>query len=146
MQRFIMNSASDGAIRDLVQYEDRDARAFQLVSEFFHAVATVYGPAWAGMTPRFSRLRHGAGIVAMGFVMDHLYSVEGATERAQFERGLRLLAPYTAWTSGQWPLEPWDTRPWNGIQNTPTDIDLLTRYLVGSLKKALRKPRRVANG
>lgn len=146
MQRFIMNSASDGAIRDLVQYEDRDARAFQLVSEFFHAVAMAYGPAWAGMTPRFSRLRHGAGIVAMGFVMDHLYSVEGATERTQFERGLRLLSPFTAWTSGQWPLEPWDTRPWNGIQNTPTDIDLLTRYLVSSLKKALRKPRRVANG
>lgn len=146
MQRLIMNSASDGAIRDLVQYEDRDARAFQLVSEFFHAVATVYGPAWTGMTPRFSRLRHGAGIVAMGFVMDHLYSVEGAIQRHQFEEGLRLLAPYTAWTSGQWPLEAWDTRPWNGIQNTPSDIDLLTRYLVSSLKKALRKPRRVANG
>jgi DGQHR domain-containing protein len=146
MQRLIMNSASDGAIRDLVQYEDRDARAFQLVSEFFHAVATVYGPAWAGMTPRFSRLRHGAGIVAMGFVMDHLYSVEGAIQRHQFEQGLRLLAPYTAWTSGQWQLEAWDTRPWNGIQNTPSDIDLLTRYLVSSLKKALRKPRRVANG
>jgi hypothetical protein len=98
------------------------------------------------MAPRFSRLRHGAGIVAMGFVMDHLYSLEGATERDQFEPGLRLLAPHTAWTSGQWPLEPWDTRPWNGIQNTPSDIDLLTRYLVSSLKKALRKPRRIANG
>lgn len=146
MQRFIMNSAADGAIRDLVQYEDRDSRAFHLVSEYFHAVASVYGPAWAGMTPRFSRLRHGAGIVAMGFVMDHLYSSEGAKERSDFEHGLRMLAPYTAWTSGQWHLEPWDTRPWNGIQNTPTDIDLLTRYLVSSLKKSLRKPRRVANG
>ena len=142
MQRFIMNSASDGAIRDLLQYEDRDARSFHLVSEFFQAVATVYGPAWTGMTPRFSRLRHGAGIVSMGFVMDHLYSLEGATEHTQFERGLRLLAPYTAWTGGQWPLAAWDTRPWNGIQNTPNDIDLLTRYLVSSLKKALRKPRR----
>ena len=39
-----------------------------------------------------------------------------------------------------------DIRPWNGIQNTPSDIDLLTRYLVSALKKALRKPRRVANG
>lgn len=146
MQRLIMNSASDGAVRSLMHYEDRADRAFHLVSEFFHAVAAVYGPAWHGMSPRFSRLRHGAGIVAMGFVMDHLYSVEGATERDQFEPGLRLLAPYTAWTSGQWPLESWDTRPWNGIQNTPSDIDLLTRYLVSSLKKALRKPRLVANG
>jgi DGQHR domain-containing protein len=145
MQRLIMNSASDGAIRNLLQFEDRDARAFHLVSEFFHAIATVYGPAWVGMTPRFSRLRHGAGIVAMGFVMDHLFSAEGATERHEFEHGLRLLAPYTAWTNGQWRLEAWDTRPWNGIQNTPNDIDLLTRYLVSSLKKALRKPR-VVNG
>ena len=142
MQKLIMNSASDGAIRDLVQYEDRDDRSFHLVSEFFHAVAKVYGPAWVGMTPRFSRLRHGAGIVAMGFVMDHLYSVEGATDRRDFEPGLRLLAPYTAWTGGQWPLETWDMRPWNGIQNTPSDIDLLTRHLIKSLKKSLRSPRR----
>lgn len=146
MQKLIMNSASDGAIRDLVQYGDREELAYQLVSEFFYAVAMVFGPAWTGMTPRFSRLRHGAGIVAMGFVMDHLYSAEGATERHHFEEGLRLLQPFTAWTSGQWPLESWDTRPWNGIQNTPSDIDSLTRYLVSSLKKALRKPRRVANG
>jgi DGQHR domain-containing protein len=146
MQKLILNSASDGAIRDLIQYEDREERAYHLVSEFFHAVARVYGPAWAGMTPRFSRLRHGAGIVSMGFVMDQLYSAEGANHRHQFEGGLTLLRPYTAWTSGQWPLESFDTRPWNGIQNTPTDIDLLTRYLINSLKKALRKPRRVANG
>ena len=146
MQRLIMNSGSDGAVRSLMHFEDRESRAFHLVSEFFHAVATVFGPAWHGMSPRFSRLRHGAGVVAMGFVMDHLHSVEGATERDQFELGLRLLAPYTAWTSGQWPLDSWDTRPWNGIQNTPSDIDLLTRYLVTSLKKALRKPRRIANG
>ncbi len=146
MQRLIMNSASDGALRSLMHFEDREERSFHLVSEFFHAVSTVFGPAWHGMSPRFSRLRHGAGIVAMGFVMDHLNSVEGATERGQFEPGLRQLAPYTAWTSGQWQLDSWDTRPWNGIQNTPSDIDLLTRYLLSSLKRALRKPRRIANG
>ena len=146
MQRLIMNSASDGAIRSLLQYKDRDERAFHIVSDFFSAVASVYGPAWKGMTPRFSRLRHGAGIIAMGFVMDHLYSTERATEKGHFERGLHLLAPYTAWTSGQWHLDVGDTRPWNGIQNTPSDIDLLTRYLISSLKKALRKSRDVVNG
>jgi DGQHR domain-containing protein len=146
MQRLVMNSTSDGAIRSLMHFEDREERAFHLVSEFFHAVAEVYGPAWHGMSPRFSRLRHGAGIIAMGFVMDHLHGVEGASERDQFEPGLRLLAPHTAWTSGQWPLDAWDTRPWNGIQNTPNDIDLLTRYLVSSLKKVLRKPRRIVHG
>lgn len=146
MQKLIMNSASDGAIRDLFQLEDREDRAFQLVNEFFSAVREVFGPEWTGMTPRLSRLRHGAGIVAMGFVMDQLYSSEGAVQGHQFERGLRLLQPHTAWTSGQWQLETFDHRPWNGIQNTPSDIDQLTRYLVSALKRALRKPRRIANG
>lgn len=146
MQKLIMNSASDGAIRDVFQYADREDRAYELVNEFFAAVRNVFGPQWVGMTPRLSRLRHGAGIVAMGFIMDHLYSSEGAIQAHQFEQGLRLLQPYTAWTSGQWRLESYDIRPWNGIQNTPSDIDLLTRYLVSTVKRALRKPRCIVNG
>jgi DGQHR domain-containing protein len=146
IQKFVMNSASDGAIRELFQSEDREDQAFHLVNEFFSAVREVFGPEWIGMTPRLSRLRHGAGIVAMGFVMDQLYSSEGAIQRHQFERGLRLLQPYTAWTNGQGDREPYDHRPWNGIQNTPNDIDALTRYLLNALRRVLRKPRRVANG
>lgn len=146
MQKLIMNSASDGAIRELIQYEDRVDRATRLVDEFFGAVREVFGPEWTGMSPRVSRLRHGAGLVAMGFVMDLLYSSDGATTSEEFELGLQLLKPHTAWTSGQWRLSDSDVRPWNGIQNTPSDIDLLTRYLVGSLKRAMRRPRKVANG
>jgi len=145
LQRLVMNSASDGAIRDLVQYEDREERAVALINEFFAAVVAVFKPQWQGMTPRQSRLRHGAGIVAMGFVMDLLYSTEGATDRQQFERCLRLLQPHTAWTSGQWQLAEFDVRPWNGIQNTPVDIDLLARFLVSVMKRALRKQRRAVN-
>jgi DGQHR domain-containing protein len=146
VQKLIMNSAADGAIRDLIQSEEREDLAYRLVNEFFLAVRNVFGAEWTGMSPRLSRLRHGAGIVAMGFVMDLLYSVEGATESHQFEQGLQLLQPYTAWTSGHWPLAALDNRPWNGIQNTPSDIDVLTRYLVSTLKRSLRRPRRVANG
>jgi DGQHR domain-containing protein len=146
LQKFVMNSASDGGIRNLVQFEDREERAVNLVNEFFSAVTDVFGPQWFGMTPRQSRLRHGAGIVAMGFVMDLLYSVEGAIQRHQFEKYLRLLQPYTAWTSGQWVLAEYDVRAWNGIQNTPADIDLLARYLVSAMKRALRKQKKVANG
>lgn len=146
MQKLIMNSASDGAIRDFLQYEDREDRAFELVNQFFSAIREVFGPEWVGMTPRMSRLRHGAGIVAMGFVMDQLYSSENAIANHQFARGLRLLQPHTAWTSGQWSLDMFDNRPWNGIQNTPSDIDLLTRYLVSTLKRVMHKPRRIANG
>ena len=146
MQKVVMNSASDGAIRDFIRYEERDLHSYRLISEFFAAVEEVYGPEWVGMTPRQSRLVHGAGLVAMGIVMDNLYYSEGATQQHQFVPGLKALKPATAWTSGQWALQEWDVRPWNGIQNTPSDIDLLTQYLRGALKKALRKPRKLANG
>jgi len=146
MQKVVMNSASDGAIRSFVQYEDREDRAYEFVNEYFAAVAKVFGPQWYGMTPRQSRLRHGAGLVAMGFVMDLLYSSESAIQRHQFEAALEQLKPFTAWTSGTWHLADGDERPWNGIQNTPIDIDLLARFLVNAQKRALRKLRKVANG
>lgn len=146
MQKIIMNSASDGAIREFVQFGDREDRAYHLVDEFFAGVREVFAPEWEGMSPRQSRLVHGAGLVAMGFVMDQLFSREEASERDQFAQALRLLHPYTAWTSGQWRLNEFDVRPWNGIQNTPVDIDSLTRYLISALKKALRKPNKVSTG
>ncbi|AOI96713.1 DGQHR domain-containing protein DpdB [Burkholderia sp. LA-2-3-30-S1-D2] len=145
MQRLVMNSASDGAVRELIKEGDYEDRAYEFINAFFEAVVAVFASEWIGMSPKTSRLRHGAGIVAMGFVMEFLYSSEGATTRSDFERSLRLLKEYTAWTSGQWRLAPYDERPWNGIQNTPSDIDLLTNYLVRSMKRALRKPRQVAN-
>jgi DGQHR domain-containing protein len=146
MQRFIMNSVSDGAIRDFIKFDDYEDRAYSIVNEFFEAIKTVFGSEWTGMSPKTSRLKHGAGIVAMGFVMELLYSHEGATTRAEFEPGLRLIRPYTAWTSGQWAFSSDDICPWNGIQNTPSDIDALANHLVRLTKRVLRKPRRVANG
>lgn len=146
MQKLIMNSVSDGAIRDFIRLDDYEDRAFELVNEYFEAVRTVFGPEWTGMTPRTSRLKHGAGIVAMGFVMELLYSAEGATRRDQFAAALELIKPYTAWTSGQWNFSSEDICPWNGVQNTPADIDVLSNHLVRLTKRALRKNRLVANG
>jgi DGQHR domain-containing protein len=146
MQRFIMNSASDGAIRDFIKLDDYDNRAYNIVNEFFEAIRSVFGSEWTGMSPRTSRLKHGAGIVAMGFVMEILYAQEGARTREHFADGLRLIKPFTAWTSGQWEFSSDDICPWNGIQNTPADIDVLANHLVRLTKRVLRKPRRVANG
>jgi DGQHR domain-containing protein len=145
MQKLVMNSASDGAIRDLIQYEDREDRAVELVNEYFEAVGEVFGGEWFGMSPRMSRLRHGAGIVAMGFVMDLIYSMNFATKSQHFQPTLEMLKPYTAWTSGTWKLDDCELL-WNDIQNTPSDIDMLTRYLVNTTKRQIRKLRRVSNG
>ena len=143
MQKLVMNSASQGAVRDLIVHEDREDRAVALIDEFFTAVAKVYGGEWTGMSPRHSRLRHGAGIMAMGFVMDLLYADQGATTADQFVGPLELLKPYTAWTTGNWPITGYDV-PWNDLQNTPQDIDLLTRHLVSTTKRQLRRLRRAA--
>ncbi|MBW4504756.1 MAG: DGQHR domain-containing protein [Scytonema hyalinum WJT4-NPBG1] len=144
MQKFVMNSASNGAIREFVNSEDYENKAFDLVNEFFTAVENVFHDEWVDMNPKTSRLRHGAGLVAMSFVMESLYSSQGATTSEEFEPGLEALKEYTAWTSGQWRFSEDDVRPWNGIQNTPSDIDILANYLVRSLKRALRKAKRAA--
>src|SRR5207249_2290454 len=65
LQKVIMNSASDGAIREYVNESDYIERSFRLVSEFFWAVRKVFRADWEGMTPKTSRLVHGAGIVAL---------------------------------------------------------------------------------
>lgn len=146
MQRLVMNSAAQGAIREFIRFDDYEERSVQLLNEFFEAVRTVFGTEWVGMTPRTSRIRHGAGLVALGFVMEHLYTTFGATTRREFQPGLELLRDngHTAWTSGQWRLAEDDVRSWNGIQNTPYDIDLLANHLVRCLKRELRRARRAA--
>lgn len=137
MQKLVMNSASHGALREFVRFEDREDRAVALINEYFEAVADVFGGEWVGMTPRVSRLRHGAGIVAMGFVMDLLVATRGASAKADFLPVLEILKPFTAWTSGSWNMDG-HVFHWNDIQNTPSDIDLLTRHLVSTVKRQLR--------
>lgn len=137
MQKLVMNSASHGALREFVRLEDREDRAVSLINEYFEAVADVFGGEWVGMTPRVSRLRHGAGIVAMGFVMDLLVATRSASAKADFVPALEILKPFTAWTSGSWSMDG-HMFPWNDIQNTPADIDLLTRHLVTTVKRQQR--------
>jgi len=67
-----------------------------------------------------------------------LYVGYGEVSKQKFMKGLKLLAPKTAWTEGTWVFSRDDKRPWNGIQNNPTDIDLLTNYLLRQLRKAIK--------
>jgi DGQHR domain-containing protein len=143
IQKLIMNSASDGAIREFVNAPDCIERSFTFINEFFWAVRRVFKSDWDGMTPKTSRLVHGAGIVALGYVMELLHSRTGACERKEFEEGLRLLQDKTAWTRGSWHFSETEQRSWSAIQNTPTDIDLLANYLVRETKRALRESTRI---
>ncbi|MFJ3483523.1 DGQHR domain-containing protein DpdB [Pseudomonas sp. NPDC090202] len=139
MQKFVMNSANDGAIRSFMKFDDFEGRSIELINNFFHAVRVVFKSEWEGLAPRNSRLKHGAGLVSLSFVMELLYSDQGTTSKDGFIKGLKLLKPHTAWTSGDWQISETDRRPWNGIQNTPTDIGLLTNYLTEKLKQELKR-------
>jgi DGQHR domain-containing protein len=129
IQRVVMNSRSNGAVRELIASEDGEERALNLISEFYWAVRDVFPEAWEGMTPKTSRLVHSVGIIALGYCMEIAYALHGARDRASFKEALGCLEPFAAWTSGHWNF-PSDFRPWNKIQNTPPDIRLLSDFLV----------------
>lgn len=132
--RMLGHSLSDGILFALRSAgpdgtPDFDAMAAR-VKVFWRAVAAMWPQAW-NLPPRASRLTHGAGIVAMGFVMDTLLATPRSP--AQVRQGLRALARHTAWTEGSWAFEDGVTIPWNGLQNTHQDAQRLTRHLLRHL-------------
>ena len=144
LQRVIMNSLSDGALR-LYAGEDRLLleKGVKVISEFYHAVQHIFAEDWIGRTPKTSRLVHGTGLIALGYVMDFLNSVTGAATRDEFANGLRLLRGKTAWSEGEWEFGS-ERRRWNGLQNVPADIRQLSLHLVQVLKRRLAETARAA--
>jgi DGQHR domain-containing protein len=140
LQRVIMNSRSDGALREVFAAGGGQA-CYETVADFFGAVIDLFGSAWIGMTPKTSRLVHGVGIVALGYAMDYAWLAEGARGRAGFAAVLQRLEGKMAWTSGTWDF-PGESRPWNRLQNTAPEIRLLTDYILATLKRS--RPGRAA--
>jgi DGQHR domain-containing protein len=139
LQKFILNSLSDGALR---MYSQEDSvlleKGSRIVSEFFHAVREVFREDWDGKTPKTSRLLHGTGIIALGYVMETLASSTGAKERHEFAEGLSALKGKTAWSAGEWNFSD-ETRRWNGLQNVATDMRQLSFYLVNEVNRSVRE-------
>ncbi|MCX4247533.1 DGQHR domain-containing protein DpdB [Paraliomyxa miuraensis] len=132
MLKMLGNSLSDGSLyrfRDAANGPDTEAMR-ALLYAFWGAVKQTFPEAW-GKSPRHSRLMHGAGIVAVGNLMDHLVAKhprKRAFERKRFRIHLAKLAPVCAWTEGTWKI-PGNPRRWNEIQNTRQDVALLTEHL-----------------
>lgn len=139
IQRVIMNSLSDGLMRDFITAgSDGSDACFSLISEFYKAVQEVFASDWHLHKPRTSRLVHGAGIVAMGYVMETLALHARARDWYQFKEGIECLVGQTAWTSGEWRLGD-EVRTWRSIQNVNRDIMALAQYLVSSVRANMRK-------
>ena len=138
IQKMVMNSLENGALRELfTQQEDMDI-SFQLLSDFYQAVAETFPEAWDRQTPRSSRLVHGAGIIAMGYVMEYLYFSMHARGVEDFKEGLSLLVGRTAWTSGEWDFGDRKMR-WNDLQNLNRDWIALSNYLIAVIKISQRE-------
>jgi hypothetical protein len=105
-------------------------------------VAEVFPDAWK-KPPRRSRLMHGAGIIAMGYLMDAISHVRVAEDEilsaSEFAADLKSIADDCHWTEGVWPFDDGE-RAWNDIQNTPRDIHRLSEYLQTRYRRAQTSP------
>ncbi len=100
-----------------------------LLITYWTAVRDTFPKAW-GLPPTESRLMHGAGIRAMGRLMDRVMVIidpSAPQAHKQVMAELQRIAPVCRWTSGTWD----ELRiEWNDLQNTPRHISTLSNYLV----------------
>jgi DGQHR domain-containing protein len=97
---------------------------------YWNAVREEFPDAW-GLPPTKSRLMHGAGIRAMGRLMDRVMAAidpshAKATGVVRLELG--RVRPICRWTGGVWDRV--NGLRWNEIQNVPSHIRMLSDALV----------------
>jgi DGQHR domain-containing protein len=108
-----------------------------ILCAYWGAVSDVFPEAWA-KSPKKSRLMHGAGILSMGLVMDAIadrHRNRIHLKRDLFVEDLKPLKSICRWTDGFWDLRVGQKRKWNEIENTSSDIRLLSTYLLESYKE-----------
>lgn len=102
---------------------------------YWSAVKDTFPNAW-GKPPEQSRLMHGAGIRAMGRLMDRIMGSVDARQTGAADlvaADLALLAPHCHWTDGQW--DGLGLR-WNEIQNVSQHIRELSSFLMRTYLQA----------
>jgi DGQHR domain-containing protein len=146
--KMLENSLNEGALhyfRDPRTGRGDVESMLRVLKAYWRAVKDVFEDAW-GLLPRRSRLMHGAGVVSLGFVMDAIaepyLEEEQVPTVSDFHLGLEPLVSVCSWTSGVWLFVDKRsqeggtiTRRWNEIQNTSTDIALLTDHLLSAYSR-----------
>ena len=112
----------------------------KLLILYWKAVKDTFPEAW-GRPPTHSRLMHGAGVCAMGRLMDRVMgSIDLRSSRApQLVRAeLLSIKPICRWTEGNW--EELGGLAWNEVQNTPQHLRLLSSVLIRAYLNNRRTP------
>jgi DGQHR domain-containing protein len=115
--------------RNMTTGETDFAGIWLLLLTYWTAVKETFPDAW-GKPPAQSRLMHGAGLRAMGRLMDRIMATVDVRQKSavdQVLKDLALIAPYCHWTSGTW--DELDMR-WNDIQNVGRHTNQLSSYLI----------------
>lgn len=139
--RMLENSFRDGALYEIVTLNSEakgEKEVLAFLFDYWSAVADVFEAAWK-LQPTKSRLTHGCGMLALGYLMEEIAHTVGPKtkdRRAAFRRELTKIELACAWTAGDWAFAEDIRRRWNDIQNTPKDIALLTNYLLAAYRKA----------
>ena len=148
--KMLENSLSDGVLYRYQTFtgDGNQNAMLTVLHNYWTAVKKVFSEAW-GLPPKSSRLTHGAGIVALGFIMDaisdrfrdenYIPSIE------DFEKNLNTIADVCRWTEGFWDFGPGCQRKWNEVQNTPKDIQMLSNFLVVNYKAKVWKKQTSSN-
>jgi DGQHR domain-containing protein len=121
--------------RNLSSGETDSAGIWLTLLLYWNAVKDTFPKAW-GKAPAQSRLMHGAGIRAMGRLMDRIMaSIDPARPEApdQIRSDLDLISARCHWTDGRW--DELDLQ-WNEIQNVPRHIHELSNYLIRTYRHA----------
>jgi DGQHR domain-containing protein len=152
MLKMLEASISDGALyrfRDAATGEGDTEAMLELLFDFWEAVASVWPDAW-GLAPRNSRLSHGAGIAALGYlldaIVDHRSKGDLLPDCDAFAADLLAVAPHCRWTSGTWAFG----MGWDEIQVVPGHITALTDFLLAAYHRETvnsrsRRPRKATS-
>ena len=126
IQHMVGESLEHGLLRRSQTLDGVDIeKAIELLVDYWSVVRNVFSEAWA-LKPIDSRLMHGAGIYAMGALMDYL-SVK--LVRRKPNAVLSAMKPECAWTKGNWKM-PKGKIPWDSIENVPQQKAELGKHLL----------------
>ena len=101
-----------------------------VINLYWSVVKDLFPHAW-GLPAGKSRLMHGVGIKAMGILMDRVMTQilpQENNAQQKVKQALQPIVSHCAWTEGEW--EKLNGRPWNMLQNTRTDVKLLSNMLI----------------
>lgn len=136
--RMLESSLSEGVLYEFRSKEGENVDAMLTVlCNYWNAVKEVFPEAWA-KPPKRSRLMHGAGILSMGLVMDAIsdrHRNRIHLKKDMYAEDLKPLQSVCRWTEGVWDFGPGQKRKWDEIENTPSDIKLLSTYLLDCYKE-----------